>query len=82
MAAPLRHSMSLEAIAKVEGTTPAAINTLLSRALKELRRQGLVLTARELSDLLERSRPHFRAPRALWEEVPIDVQQTLHENSR
>jgi len=58
MAAPLRHSMSLAAIAKVEGTTPAAINTLLSRALKKLRRQGLIFSARELSEALDRSRPH------------------------
>jgi hypothetical protein len=57
--APLKHQMSLEEIAAKEGTTPAAINTLLSRALRKLRNRGLpVYTCRELLEALERSRPH------------------------
>jgi hypothetical protein len=56
MAAPLRHAMSLEQIAEQEGTTPRAIHTLISRALKKLRRKGLIFTARELSQELDRGR--------------------------
>jgi hypothetical protein len=57
MGAPLKHGgMSLEAIAAAENTTPAAIHTLLTRALKKLRRQKLVFTARELAIELERNR--------------------------
>jgi hypothetical protein len=56
MAAPLKHAMSLEQIAEAEGTSPRAIHTLISRALKKLRRRGLILTARELAQELDRNR--------------------------
>jgi hypothetical protein len=52
MAAP----MTLREIAEREGTTPAAINVLLGRALKKLRKRGLLITCRELSAILERNR--------------------------
>jgi hypothetical protein len=54
--APIKGEMSLEAIAAAEGTTVAAINVLLGRALKKLRRAGLLQTARELAAELERNR--------------------------
>jgi hypothetical protein len=56
MAAPLRHAASLDEIAAIEGTTPAAINVLISRALKKLRKNGLILTAAELARELESHR--------------------------
>ena len=56
MAAPLRHAASLQEIAAAEGMTIGAVNVLLGRALKKLRRQGLLLTARELSVELDRHR--------------------------
>jgi hypothetical protein len=56
MAAPLRHAASLEEIAAKEGTTPRAIHTLICRAFKKLRRQGLIFTARELAQELDRNR--------------------------
>jgi DNA-binding CsgD family transcriptional regulator len=56
MAAPLKHAMSLEQIAEAEGTSPRAIHTLICRALKKLRSQGLVFTARELAIELDRNR--------------------------
>ena len=56
MAGQLKHAASLEEIALAEGTTPAAINTLLSRALRKLKRAGLLMTCRELSQILDRGR--------------------------
>jgi hypothetical protein len=61
MGAPIKYEggMSLEAIAAAEGTTPAAIHMLLSRALRKLRSsQGSICSARELLDAVERNRPH------------------------
>jgi hypothetical protein len=56
MAAPLRHAASLEEIAAIEGTTPRAIHTLITRALRKLRKQGLIFTARELAQHLDGNR--------------------------
>jgi len=56
MAAPLKHAMSLEEIAKAEGTTVGAVNVLLGRALRKLRKQGLIRTSKELADELDRNR--------------------------
>jgi hypothetical protein len=53
VAAPLKHSMSLEQIAAIEGTTPRAIHTLLCRALKKLRKAGLLKTAADLAAELQ-----------------------------
>jgi hypothetical protein len=55
VAAPIKGEMSLEAIAEAEGTSVAAINMCLSRALRKLRSQGLQ-TAKELAIELERGR--------------------------
>jgi excisionase family DNA binding protein len=54
--APIRHAASLEAIAKAEGMSIAAVHMCLTRALRKLRRQGLVCTARELAQELDRNR--------------------------
>jgi DNA-binding CsgD family transcriptional regulator len=57
VAAPIRHAASLEEIAAIEGTTPRAIHTLISRALRKLRNRGLlVTTARALALELESHR--------------------------
>ena len=57
MAAPLKHGgMTIREIAAVERTTPAAIDYLLSRALRKLRKAGLLKTARELAQELEAHR--------------------------
>jgi hypothetical protein len=58
MGAPIKYDggMSLEAIAAAENTTPAAIHMCLSRALRKLRRQGLLITCRELAEALQRGR--------------------------
>jgi hypothetical protein len=48
--------MSLEAIAQIEGTTVSAVRMLISRALKKLRASGLLITARELAQELDRNR--------------------------
>jgi acetolactate synthase regulatory subunit len=50
MAAPVKHAANLETIAKAEGMTVGAVNTLLSRALRKLRKRGFhVTTARALA---------------------------------
>ena len=46
MAAPIKHQMSLQEIAEETGMTVGAVNVCLGRALKKLRSQGLILTAR------------------------------------
>jgi hypothetical protein len=56
VAAPLKHAASLEEIAAKEGKTPRAIHTLICRALKKLRRQGLICTAKDRADDLDRNR--------------------------
>jgi hypothetical protein len=54
---PLKHAMALEAIAAAEGTSLRTINTIMVRALRKLRRRGLlVTTARALADELDRNR--------------------------
>jgi len=54
VAAPLKHAMSLEAIAEAEGISVAAAN--MARALRKLRSQGLIFTCRELAEELEPNR--------------------------
>jgi predicted DNA-binding protein YlxM (UPF0122 family) len=54
--ARVKPEMSLEEIAAAEGTSVNAIHTLISRALKKLRAQKLIFTARELSIELEAHR--------------------------
>ena len=56
MGRPLKHAMTLEAIAAAEGTSLRTINTVMVRALRKLRRAGLLQTARELSIELEAHR--------------------------
>jgi DNA-binding CsgD family transcriptional regulator len=56
MGAPVRYAASLEEIAEAEGVSIAAIHMLLTRALRKLRAQGLLITCRELADELERNR--------------------------
>jgi hypothetical protein len=56
MAAPLRHAASLEEIAQAEGISVAAAHMLISRALRKLRRQGLIVTCRELAEALDAGR--------------------------
>jgi hypothetical protein len=53
---PLKHAMTLEAIAAAEGTSLRTINTIMTRAMRKLRREGLIRTAREFSIELERNR--------------------------
>jgi hypothetical protein len=54
---PLKHAMTLEAIAAAEGTSLRTINTIMVRALRKLRNRGLVVTtARALAAELERNR--------------------------
>jgi hypothetical protein len=56
MGAPVRHAASLEAIAKAEGMSVAAVHVIISRALRKLRSQGLVLICRELAQHLDANR--------------------------
>lgn len=56
MAAPLRHAMSLEEIARAEGMSIAAVHMTITRALRKLRRQGLLVTCRELAEALDANR--------------------------
>jgi galactitol-specific phosphotransferase system IIB component len=48
--------MSLEQIAQAEGISVAAAHMLISRALRKLRRQGLICTCAELAQELDRNR--------------------------
>jgi Sigma-70, region 4 len=52
----LRPAMTLEAIAAAEGTSLRTVNSIMSRALRKLRREVLICTARELSIELEHNR--------------------------
>jgi len=57
VAGPIKYGgMSLEEIAQAEGSTVAAINMLLSRALRKLRKQKLICTAAELARQLDANR--------------------------
>jgi Sigma-70, region 4 len=56
VARPLKHAMTLEQIAAAEGTSLRTINSAMSRAMRKLRRAGLLQTARELSIELEHNR--------------------------
>jgi hypothetical protein len=51
----VKHAASLEEITQA-GTTTGAVNTLLCRALRKLRRDGLICTAAELACELESHR--------------------------
>ena len=53
MAPPVKYAASFEQIAEAEGTTVGAVNVLISRALRKLRKAGLLLTARELAQELD-----------------------------
>ena len=55
MGAP-KDGMTLAEIAEREGVSVGAVHMLLSRALRKLRRQGLLLTCKELAEALERNR--------------------------
>jgi hypothetical protein len=63
---PLKHAMTLEAIAAAEGTSLRTINSIMSMAMRKLRRAGLLQTARELSIELEahRATSHTVRPRS------------------
>jgi biotin operon repressor len=52
----LEPAMSLQEIADETGMSPAAVRMLISRALKKLRSEGLLLTAKELAKDLDRNR--------------------------
>jgi hypothetical protein len=56
MATPPKHAASLEEIAQAEGMSIAAVHMMISRALRKLRSQGLVFTARQLALELESRR--------------------------
>jgi DNA-binding CsgD family transcriptional regulator len=56
MGRPVTHAASLEEIAAAEGTTVAAVNMAINRALKKLRSQRLLITCREFAAELERNR--------------------------
>jgi hypothetical protein len=51
-----RPAMTVEAIAAAEGLSVSGARLLLSRALLKLRRNGLVMTCRELAVALEANR--------------------------
>lgn len=54
MGAPVKSGgMSLEQIAQAEGTTVGAVHVLLGRALKKLRRAGLLKIAAQLAGELD-----------------------------
>ena len=56
MGAPVKHAASLEEIAQAEGISVGAAHMTLSRALRKLRREGLIFTCRELAEYLDRNR--------------------------
>jgi hypothetical protein len=56
MSASIKPAASLEQIAEAEGTSVGAVHMCLTRALKKLRRQGLIITCRELAQMLDRGR--------------------------
>jgi hypothetical protein len=49
-------AMSLEEIAEETGMTVGAVGMCLSRGLKKLRSEGLLYTAKELAEELDRNR--------------------------
>jgi DNA-binding IscR family transcriptional regulator len=49
-------AMTLEEIAEVEGLSTSAVRLCLSRALLKLRRDGLVMTCREMAQHLDANR--------------------------
>jgi DNA-binding IscR family transcriptional regulator len=51
-----RPAASISEIARAEGLTASAVNMVLHRALRKLRRDGLVTTCRELAKALEANR--------------------------
>jgi hypothetical protein len=56
VSARLKPAASLEEIARAEGISIGATRMLLTRALRKLRREGLLTTARALAAELERNR--------------------------
>jgi DNA-binding NarL/FixJ family response regulator len=56
MNASLQHGMTHEEIAKELGITVGAVGMCLTRALRKLRREGLIFTCRELATELDRNR--------------------------
>lgn len=53
---PGKFAMSVEAIAQAEVTSVGAVQVLLGRALRKLRRAGLICTCRELAEALDANR--------------------------
>jgi hypothetical protein len=49
-------AMSVEEIAEETGMTVGAVGMTISRALKKLRTEGLLYTAKELAEELDRNR--------------------------
>lgn len=57
MGAPIKNGgMSLREIAEREGMSIGAVNVLLSRAMRKLRKQKLICTAAELARQLDANR--------------------------
>jgi hypothetical protein len=56
MSGPLKYAASVEQIAEAEGLSVGAVTMLLSRALRKLRKHGLLITARQLALELEEHR--------------------------
>jgi hypothetical protein len=52
----IRPTMTVEEISEETGMTVGAVNMTISRALRKLRQQKLLLTARELATELDRGR--------------------------
>lgn len=52
----VRPAMSVEAIAALEGLSPTAIRNVINAALRKLRGQPAVITARQLAAELEKHR--------------------------
>jgi hypothetical protein len=56
VAPPIKHQMSLAEIAEETGMSVAAVNVCLGRALRKLRKAGLLKTAAELARELDNHR--------------------------
>jgi transcriptional regulator with XRE-family HTH domain len=48
--------MSLEEIGEREGLSPSGVRLVLTRAMSKLRREGLLVTCRELAEALDANR--------------------------
>jgi len=49
-------AMSIREIAEETGLTPSAVSMCLTRGLRKLRRDGLLLTCKELAEVLKANR--------------------------